>query len=59
MKRGDIVYDVADPRHVGRIVTVFHTCGRTFCNIVWLETGWRGYLVDANDLRKATQEQWQ
>ena len=43
MKRGDIVYDKADPRHLGRIVSILHRNTGTFATIRWLETGWLSY----------------
>ena len=43
MKRGDIVYDKADPRHLGRIVTIVHRNSGSFAQIRWLETGWLSY----------------
>ena len=59
IKRGDVVYDVADHRHHG-IVKSLHLLRdygkknsrhRFFANVQWLESGWHSYRVPLADLR--------
>jgi hypothetical protein len=48
---GDRVYDVADPRHIGRVDRVR---GPNHVDITWEETGWRSLAVPGHALRRAT-----
>jgi hypothetical protein len=48
---GDPVFDVADPRHVGRIVRINWT---TTARVRWLDTGWYSDLP-IQDLRRANE----
>lgn len=52
---GDIVYDVADPRHTGTVEGIRHSYE---VKIVWDETGWVSY-VPLQKLRKVQQSETQ
>jgi len=55
IRRGSVVYDVADPRHDG-IVRSLHLCkGKLFANVLWFETGWHSYRVPVVDLREVPE----
>lgn len=45
---GDVVYDKADPRHVGVVTAVRNGYS---ARVVWEETGWISW-VPLNDLKK-------
>jgi hypothetical protein len=47
---GQHVYDVADPRHVGRIYGIMNS--GSYALVRWLETGWKSEVPCA-DLRAA------
>ena len=49
--RGEIVYDVADPRHVGIIEGTNWNGQQLFCRIRWLDTGFKSFHVPVEDLR--------
>jgi hypothetical protein len=55
IRRGSIVCDKADPRHVGRVESItwrnMHT-GRGLARVRWLETGWQSTVL-ISDLREA------
>jgi len=56
IRRGTVVYDVADPRHHG-IVRTLHLChGKFFANVQWIETGWLSYRLPVADLRRVAAE---
>ena len=46
---GDLVYDIADERHVGEVRMVASSVHVT---VRWIETGWRS-VIRANRLRRA------
>jgi hypothetical protein len=46
---GDLVYDTADPRHVGRVDAI---SSLIWARVTWLETGWTSEMKLAN-LREA------
>jgi hypothetical protein len=50
MKRGDIVYDIADRRHVAIIRCINHGQHAT-ANLEWLDSGWKSFRVPVSDLR--------
>jgi hypothetical protein len=50
-RRGDVVYDKADPRHVGVVVSTI--INRQTANVRWHETGWLSFLLPWSDLRFA------
>lgn len=52
-ERGDLVYDKADPRHVGKIELVSHGENGDTATVRWLETGWVSLRVPLRDLRPA------
>jgi len=54
--RGDLVYDKADPRHVGRIDKFMHTNTGCFVCIVWLKTGWKSFKVPTCRLERAKED---
>lgn len=47
-KLGDRVFDIGDPRHIGRIAKIKWT---SRADIVWEDTGWRSLDVPISDLR--------
>ena len=49
--RNDRVYDVADPRHLGRIRTLCHRNGGA--TVEWEETGWLSPALPIAELRHA------
>ena len=61
LKLGDLVYDKADPRHIGRVTKRSGTQGggpAILVDILWLETRWRSLNVRVDDLvRVLTREE--
>jgi hypothetical protein len=55
IRRGSIVHDKADPRHVGRVEQItwrnMHL-GRGVARVRWLESGWQSTVL-ISDLREA------
>lgn len=47
---GDLVYDIADERHVGEVRAISSS---VYITVRWLDTGWRS-VVHADKLRKVT-----
>ena len=56
IRRGSIVYDVADPRHDGIVRSLHLVHGELFANVRWLETGWLSHRVPVTDLRHSPRE---
>jgi len=56
IRRGTIVFNVADPRHDGIVVSLHLRDGKLFANVRWLKTGWLSYRVPVADLRHAPIE---
>ena len=56
MKRGSIVYDVADPRHLGMIKNIAHRGYDSIATVKWLETGWKSVGLPLTDLRLAEHD---
>ena len=48
--RGEIVYDVTDPRHVGMVTSVGRNNDGLWATIQWLDTGWKSFRVPVADL---------
>ena len=55
-KRGDLVYDKADPRHVGVVCLVSTTGRKVFACVRWCSTGWLSSRLPAGSLRRAPKQ---
>ena len=48
------VFDIADPRHIGRLDSIENSAR---CNVTWIETGWKSTGLPIGDLHAATEEE--
>jgi hypothetical protein len=51
---GLLVYDVADPRHVGELIAIEHS---VFGTVRWQDTGWKSYGSPLASLRRYREGQ--
>jgi hypothetical protein len=53
IRRGDLVFNIKDPRHVGFVRSTI--IGKS-ANVKWRDTGWLEYLIPIGELRHAPVE---
>ena len=56
IRRGTVVYDVADPRRHGIVNSLHLRDGRFVAKVRWIDTGWKGHWVPVADLRRVTAD---
>ena len=56
MRRGSIVYNIADPKHHGIIKSIMHRGDYSFATVRWLDTGWISVGEPLGELRLADVE---